>query len=352
MPIENIAIMTAWNSDSGVYIHAEPIVNAWIKMGYNVKVFTFIKEDFHGRVQFGEDEPFVTRCFGTSGKTNYLDPRPLLVEKFDVLVMEDLKQLPMEKLIKLFPILKKKTKAIIHVLHENTILGYPPPQPPVFYAFDFDAVVYIEKKQEWFAKAIYGDKAYYIPFPCFPVRQGDKIKIREELGLPKDKKIVLAYARGGYSVYLPKLPREGLENVLFLVLTGKEIKWQYPQTEIRVTPPLPNDVLDKYVLASDAVILHKISDPPFPLALTSSATYHLIGNLRPLLAPRISEFFEPFPDIMLKYADREHLAELIIDAINLGHRTKKVLENAKKFVMERDPEKIAAQYIELFEKLI
>ena len=352
MSINRIAIMTAWNVDSGVFIHAEPIVKAWIKMGYDVKVFTFIKEDFHGRVIFGVDEPFVTRCFGTSGKTNFLDPRPLLTEKYDVLVVEDLKMLPMENLAKIFHMIKRKAKAVIHVLHENTILGDKPPQPPIFYAFDWDAVVYIEKKQEWFAKAVYGDKAYYIPFPCFPKRTGDKMEAREKLGLPLDKNVVLVYARGGYSPYLPELPSDGLENVHFLVLSGKEEGWKYPQTEIRITKPLSNAELDEYAFASDAMILHKVRTSPYPIAVTSSAVYQLLGTLRPILVPRISEFFEPFNGELLKYADREELRELLIDTLNIGEKTQRTIKKAEMFVKERSPEKIAQEYIKLFEKLI
>jgi hypothetical protein len=43
-----IAMMTAWNTDSGVAIHAEPIGKAWIQMGHDLRVFTFLKDDYHG----------------------------------------------------------------------------------------------------------------------------------------------------------------------------------------------------------------------------------------------------------------------------------------------------------------
>ncbi|MEX2689446.1 MAG: hypothetical protein Q6351_003880 [Candidatus Njordarchaeum guaymaensis] len=352
MAIRKIAIMTAWNVDSGVFIHAEPIVKEWIKMGYDVKVFTFIREDFHGRVIFGKDEPYVTRCFGTSGKTNFLDPRPLLTEDYDVLVIEDLKMLPMKNLAKIFPMIRKKTKAIVHVFHENTILGEKPPQPPEFYAFTWDAVVYFEKKQEWYTRKLFGDLAHYIPFPCFPIRKGDKEKARAELGLPTDKKIVLVFAKGGYKPYLPRLPNNKLKDVYFLILTTTPLGWKYPQVHIRPEPPLSNEKLDQFAFAADAIILHKIRTPPYPVAVTSSATYQLLGTLRPLLAPRISEFFEPFQDVILKYSDRDELAELLVDALTMGEKTKKVLKNAESFVMGHSPEKIARMYIELFEKIV
>ena len=43
-----IAMMTAWNTDSGVAIHAEPVGKAWIEMGHDLRIFTFLKDDFHG----------------------------------------------------------------------------------------------------------------------------------------------------------------------------------------------------------------------------------------------------------------------------------------------------------------
>ena len=44
----HIAMMTAWNTDSGVAVHAEPLVKAWREMGWEVTVFSHTKDDFHG----------------------------------------------------------------------------------------------------------------------------------------------------------------------------------------------------------------------------------------------------------------------------------------------------------------
>ncbi len=353
MPVEKIAIMTAWNSDSGVFFHAYPLVRAWLDMGYDVKVLSFIKEDFHGHVMFGPDEPFVIRCFGTPGKTNFLDPRPLLTLDYDVLVLEDLKQLPMTKLALLWPQLRRKAKAIVHVLHENNILGRVPPQPPEFYAFDWDAVVYFDKRQEWFAKAIYGERARYIPWPCLPRRTGDKEAARRALSLPLDRLVVLCYARGGYQPYLPRLPDEALKDVLFLVLTGREFDWpDYPQVEVRLTGPLRNEEIDQYAIASDAIILHKAATPAVPLALVSTAFYQLVGTMRPILAPRIGEAFEPHGPEVLKYADRCELRELLLDALSGGPRSREALRAAERLLEERSPEKVASSFIDLFEELV
>ncbi len=350
--MEKIAVMAAWNSDSGVFFHAYPLVMAWRDMGYEVHVFSFIKEDFHGHVMFGPDEPFVIRCFGTPGKTNFLDPRPLLTLDYDVLVVEDLKQLPMGKLALIWHHVRRKARALVHVLHENNILGRRPPQPPEFYALEWDAVVYFDKRQEWFAKAIYGEKARYIPWPCMPKRTGDKEAAREELGLPPGKRIVLCYARGSYQAYLPRLPDEALKDVLFLVLTGREFDWpDYPQVEVRLTPPLSNRELDLYAFASDAIVLHKLQTPPVPLALTSTAAYFFLGTMRPLLVPSLGDPFEPLGPEVMKYSSREELRDLLVDALELGPRSREALRAAEKVLDERSPERIARMFLDLFEEL-
>lgn len=349
-----IAVMSAWNVDSGVTIHAEPIVKAWIGMGIDVRVLTFLRDDFHGTAIIGEDEAFVTRCFGTSGKTNFLDSRPLLKEDYDVLVVEDLKMLPMENLSKIFHHVRRKAKAVIHVLHENTILGDPPPQPPTFYSFHWDAVVTIEPTQTWFAKKRYGNIVHELPFPCFPIREQPKdvSALRKKLKLPVDKKLVLLYARGGYQPYLPGLPNSRLENVHFLVLTGRNYNWVHPQTEIRKTPPLTNAELDEYALAADALVLHKLSSQPFPVAVTSTAAYQLLGTLKPILAPRISDYFEAFEGKILKYTDRNDYVTLLLDALSQGPKTKKTRKSAETFLKERSPERVASQFLEIIEKVM
>ena len=352
MAVERIAIMAAWNVDSGVFFHAYPLVRAWLDMGYDVRVLSFVPEDFHGRVMFGPDEPFVIRCFGTSGKTNYLDPRPLLTLDYDVLVVEDLKMLPMSRLALIWHHVRRKAKALVHVLHENTIRGRRPPQPPEFYSLDWDAVVYVDERQKWFAEAIYGPRARYIPWPCLPKRGGDKARAREALGLPPDRPIVLCYARGGYQPYLPELPDEELADVLFLILTGREFDWpDYPQVEVRQTGPLRNEEIDLYAFASDAIVLHKAMTPAVPLALISTAVFQFIGTMRPLLVPRIGEAFGVHGPEVLKYSDRGELRALLIDAIRGGPTSKRALEAAQRFLEKHSPEKVAKEFIKLFEEL-
>ena len=39
----NIGMMSAWNQDSGVSVHAELIGREWVKMGHRLSVFSFLK---------------------------------------------------------------------------------------------------------------------------------------------------------------------------------------------------------------------------------------------------------------------------------------------------------------------
>ena len=112
----HIAMMTAWNTDSGVAVHAEPLGKAWKKMGHDVTIFTHTLDDFHGKgLTREEDENYVIRCLGTQ-KTNFLDPRPVFTTDFDVLVVQDLRMLPVKSLAEIFPLIKRKIPSVIFVI--------------------------------------------------------------------------------------------------------------------------------------------------------------------------------------------------------------------------------------------
>jgi len=340
-----IAMMTAWNTDSGVAIHAEPVAKAWIKMGHDLRIFTFLKDDYHGEEITAEDEPFVTRCFGQSAGTNYLDPRPILSADYDFFVAQDLGMLPKNKLAKIFPLIKKKAKTV-HVVHDNA-----PSPDPSFYQHDWDAVAYFDLRQEGFLKRIYGETTHYIPFPCFPRRRDDKAKARRNLGLPPDKKIVVVFCRRSYRPYLPQLPDPDLEDVHFLVLTNRDIKADYPQTEVRREAFFPHSLFDEYLFAADALILHKMSTAPQEIGILSSTAYQCLGTGCPILAPRLSDFVWPFDREVLKYADREELKTLLLDVLAEGERYRESQAAAEEFVEKYSAENIAGQFIELFRSL-
>ena len=167
-----IGMMSAWNTDSGVSIHAEAVGKVWREMGHELSVFTFIREDFHGEGFTGADEDYVIRCLGTQ-QTNFLDPRPILTAPLDILVVQDVNMLPAENLAKIFSLMRKKAKTV-HIVHEKTL-----PEEVGFYQFDWDGVSYFCHRQN-FLNGIYPE-AKLIHFPCFPLRSKDKREARKRL---------------------------------------------------------------------------------------------------------------------------------------------------------------------------
>ena len=105
-----IGIMAAWNTTSGVAMHAEPIGKALREMGHKVTVFSFLKTDYHGEGITAKDESYVIRCFGTRTNTNGLDSRALFEHDFDILLVEDVGMLPVDKLSNIMSVLKRKAK--------------------------------------------------------------------------------------------------------------------------------------------------------------------------------------------------------------------------------------------------
>ncbi|HEC33832.1 MAG TPA: hypothetical protein ENI37_03855 [Chloroflexi bacterium] len=340
-----IAMMSAWNTDSGVAVHAEPVGKAWMEMGHELRVFTFLKDDYHGEEITAEDEPFVTRCFGQSSGTNFLDPRPILSADYDLFVVQDLGMLPKDKLARIFLLVKRKAKTV-HVVHDNA-----PSPDPAFYQHDWDAVVYFDLRQERFLKGIYGERAHYVPFPCFPRRRGDQAAARRELHLPPDRRIVVVFCRRSYQPYLPQLPDPDLEDVLFLVLTNQDIEADWPQTEVRREDFFPHSLFDQYLFAADALILHKMSTAPQEIGILSSTAYQCLGAGCPILVPRLSDFVRPFDREVLKYADRDELKALLLDAFAQGERYRESQAAAEEFVHKYSAENIARQFIELFRSL-
>jgi hypothetical protein len=58
-----IAMMSAWNQTSGVSIHAELVGEEWVKAGHELKVFSFLEDDFHGYSLIRMDQEYVIICY-------------------------------------------------------------------------------------------------------------------------------------------------------------------------------------------------------------------------------------------------------------------------------------------------
>ncbi len=54
-----IGMMTAWNQDAGPAIHAELVGREWVKMDHELRIFSFLKSDFHGTAIVDQDEEYM-----------------------------------------------------------------------------------------------------------------------------------------------------------------------------------------------------------------------------------------------------------------------------------------------------
>jgi len=341
----HIAMMTAWNTDSGVAVHAEPIGRAWREMGHDVTIFSHVTYDYHGEGFTQKDEDYVIRCLGTQ-RTNFLDPRPILTTNFDVLVIQDLRMLPVENLAKIFPLIRARAR-IVHVVHENRL-----PEEPWFYQFIWDGVAYFDERQE-FLKEVYPD-AKRIPFPCFPIRRGDKLEARKKLGLPLDKKIIYVFCHRGYEPFLRDLPRElyGEAILLFVVPPNYQMVERGrvpPWMIIREEKVLSEERFDDYLFASDVAIFHKFQS--LYLGVVSSTAFQALGAGCPILVPGMSDYFKPLENEVLHYHDIHDLQEKLVEILKDGDKRRFVIDQADGFCSVNSPQIIAKRFIDFFVEL-
>jgi len=341
-----IAMMSAWNEDSGVSIHAELIGREWVKMRHYLKVFSFYTHDFHGTAIVGKDEDYVVRCFTTSGsKAPYLDPRPILEADFDIFVTQDLGMLPKDRLDKIFLHIQKKASTLT-VIHDNG-----PSDDPSFYQFDWDRIVCFDHRYEEFLKKCHSEeKICLIPFPCMPLRRGDKKAAREKLGLPQDKKILLIFGQR-LKEHLPILPliREVTTDFpcLLLIISQKDIDLLkglgMVDMEIRQESPSIEDLYD-YLHASDVLIVHR---SPCNGVVVSSTAYQCLGSGCPILASN-TNFFETMKDVVVTYSDFKEFKVNLMDILTEGEKYKASQSALEGFLELNSAEAIARQYIDLF----
>lgn len=344
-----IGMMTAWNQDAGPAIHAELVGREWVKMDHELRIFSFLKSDFHGTAIVDQDEEYVFRCFSTCTRERpLLDARPFLEFHPDVFIAQDLGMLPMDNLAKIFHHLRREARTIT-VIHERMLSS-----KPSFYQFEWDAIVCVDRRYVDFLKKAFPEgKIYVIPHPYNKWTVGDKIQARKKLDLPLDKKIILNFGQRvkEFKETLPAISElQSSYPVLVLVVAKKEIE------ELRRETALPVEIrkespgierLYEYLHASDAMVLHRKS---LEGVVYSSTTYQCLGSGCPIVALN-SNFFEPFGEEVLKYDDLDGLKKCLVDIFEERERYEKAKLKAERVVKKNSPKEIATKFIKLFESL-
>ncbi len=342
-----IGIMAAWNTNSGVAMHAEPIGKALREMGHKLTVFSFLKTDYHGEGVTAKDESFVHRCFGTRTGTEVLDAVPFMKADIDIFMVEDLGMLPVDKLANIMPIMRKKAKTI-HVVHENRLCDHS-----WFYKIEWDKVVYFDRRQDFLNKLY--PTAEHIPFPCYKKRRGDKIAARKRLKLPLNKNIIYSFGLRGYHSYYRDLPPKLRKNSVLLHVVPKEYQMleELSPTDwrmVRKTDALSTKDFDDYLFAADAVLMHKFQSRFH--AVISSTVYQAMGTGCPIFVPSQSDFFHDWPEEVIHYRDITALNKQLIELLGNKKKRDRLETKADSFVASHSPKAIAERYVDLFKRIL
>lgn len=349
-----IGIMTRWNVPSGQSSHAEPVGRAWIAMGHELKVFAAKGVDIY--LQCREDEAFVHRCFvqdvwGQRQNDHYFfDPGPFLQEDYEIFVMEMANFMPMPEMLKIFPQIRKKAKTVL-VVHETGL-----PSDPNWYKFEWDAIVcFDERYKDFMSKAFPEEKIVIIPFPCHPPLHGEQKQARIALGLPLDKRIVLAY---GFNILfthvdlfpvMERLAKNYPVSLLLLAHHDPTVLESKPDFLILRSEMPPDDRLYTYLHASDVYVYYgRISVG----VGVSSCAATCLGAGRPVLAPASCRYFELSGKEVIKYRDLEELEQRLRDVFNGADYVKESLVAAEEYASRNSGMEIAKQFIELFNRIL
>jgi len=345
-----IGMMSSWNETSGVAIHAELVGREWVRQGHKLRVFTFTEDDHHGRALIGQDETYVTRCFGTFQRTNYLDPIPFLEEDYEFFVAQDLNMLPRTKLSSIFNVIKRKAKTI-HVVHESRLS-----EDSSFYEHDWDRLVcFDERYRRFLLKAYPSEKISIIPFPCSSWTEADKGEARKQLGLPQEKKIVLVFGQKWRHLGDAELKvlRKLDSKIPLLVLIISEAQRVAANVLRGFNCMFKKEVLERhellrYLHASDTWLFPKRSIDD---AAILSSTIHLSMGSGCVPVARDSNILFGVRDTVLHYSNEHEFEEKLIQALDQGEEWRRARTSAKRFVQEHEAAKIAMEFIRLLESL-
>jgi len=350
-----IGMMCLWNAANGPSIHAELVGRAWVNLGHQLRIFS-AKKHPDARPTLQRDEDFVIRHFSVDEvipvtRATYFDPSRLLNEEYEVFVAQNVERLPAQRLLEVFP--KIKERAItVQVVHEGKAL-----EDPLYYKFDWDAIVCFEQRyKDYLVKFFPAEKIHMVPYPCHPLKLGDRGEARKKLDLPLDKKIVFSFGFRPKDVVsvLPALKDVTKEYPLrYLIIANpesdidvlREAKKKYDFIDLQVKP-LPLDELYTYLHASEALLIHRESSQKYK-AVVSSSVCQALGSGCPILFHE-SNYVELRGDEIVKYRDFEDMKAKLIDLF----QGKFDLGRIEAFLEDHKAERIAGRFVQLFDELL
>jgi len=350
-----IGMMTRWNATCGVSVHAELIGREWVRKGHKLTVFAPSNYMRTTPVDV-EDEGYVVRCYDDPegrasigySEVRHFDSEALLEADYDFFVVQNLEILPMLNLLKVYPQIRRKAKTVL-VVHEGYL-----PQDPNFYRFEWDAVTcFDERYQRILTQKFPGEKIHIIPYPCHPIRRGNRGEARSVLNLPLEKKIAFSYGRQRQVEYLAYLfaLRKLSEKfpVQYTVVRsngGLELDKDHKFVEMRMERP-PLSRLYDYLHAADVFLLPKFESPNL---VVSSTVFLCMGAMTPCVVPEVSHVYN-LHDEVIKYRDVADLKDKVAEVFNGGRIVEETLKAAERYVNSNSAERMAERYTSLFKSL-
>ena len=359
-----IAIMGSINTDGGVSHYTLPLDEGLRSLGCDVTVFTHYRESPHGKPLEVEDESHIIRCYTTEGKEREgFKPWDREViqarferENFDILLVEDFGEFPMEEAAEYFAEIKETTKTKIYLFNHDNVAK---PGDSIFWKVKWDGIInYLPGQNNFVAEHYNPEKIYRIDFPCFPTPKLDKTQARKDLGLPSEseKKIILTF--GEYDFVAPfkaldELRRANPTTYLMALVYTEEDKQKLEHSlselgyakgydEIRVKGACSWQERAQFVRAADIVLLHKSDDGTGEVI--SSTACQIMPWGTPIVLQK-NDFSESFGGTIAQYTNDEELKEQISELLaNPKVARKRQAAYAKK----RTPAVIAGEFLEVF----
>lgn len=341
--IMKIAMMSTWNIPCGGSVHAQLVGTAWRDAGHKLTVFA----PQGIPTLTSQDDPWVKRYY-TVEKKRVFNSRQILDKDYDLFLLQHISPMPIKKLLCIATQIKKKAKTVV-IIHE----GMTPEKELA--EFPWDAVICFDHRYKSLLKRTWNeDKIHIIPYPCHPVKQGNKLEARKELNLPQDKMIVMVY---GISVHhylhiLPTLERVNKKKPLEFIMFTSVHDWydlfHALSSKYSFVKPymatISNKELYTYLHASDAMIYHRDSSVNVVVASTIFAT---MGSGCPILALD-SNFVDTLKKEIVKYHRQDELEKILLKDQGEWKQTSAA---ALKYAEKNSSIKIAKRLIRLFKKL-
>lgn len=326
-----------------------------MKAGHQLKVFSS-RSYPNSRRTPQRDEDFVIRHFGVDEiapvtRATWFDTEPIIHGDYEILVAQNVERLPTRELLDIFSKIKKKAGAV-QVVHEGL-----PPRDPLFYKFDWDAIVcFDERFKEYLVDYFPKELIHIIPFPCYPLRLGDKVDARLKLSLPLNKKIVFSFGFRSKDIMrvlrpLNELAGEQALRYLIVANPGGEIEQlqealkRYDFVDLRISA-LDVDELYTYLHASDVLLIHKESSSMFK-AVLSSMVFQTLGSGCPILI-HDSNYVERHGDEITKYGDFDDM-KARIRTIFQGRPD---ITAVAAFIDVHNANVVAQRFVKLFEAVL